>query len=226
MTLPPLIIRPEPGASATATRATAMGLTAIAAPLFAVAPIHWSPPLADSVDALLLTSANAARLGGDDLQHYRDLPCLCVGDATAEAAREAGLSVAWTGETDGKSALVAAADQGYHQLLWLCGQQHTPLVHPRITLTVVPVYEAAPCAPSAQLIEALSHPAIILLHSQRAAWALADLVSARAHLGVIAISPGVAAVAGEGWAWVHWPEFPRDQDMLELVGAMCQNPVP
>lgn len=230
MALPLLIVRPEPGASATKARADALGLPAIVAPLFAVAPLSWTPPPAQDSDALLLTSANAARLGGAGLENYATLPCLCVGEATADAARAAGLNVLWVGHSDGGTALKEAAAQGLHRLLWLSGQQHTPLVHPQISLTVVPVYHAEEGPPAPALLAALKHPAIALLHSQRAAWRFAELVghdlAVRARIGLITISPGVAAVAGEGWAWMHWPENPRDQDMLELVRAMCQNMAP
>ena len=226
MALPVIILRPEPGASATAARAQALGHHSIAAPLFSVAPIVWTPPAPDRFDALLLTSANSAREAGAALALYANLPCLCVGEATASAARAVGLDVAWVGDSDGGAALAEASRQNWQRLLWLCGKQHTPLVHPRISLTVVPVYEAAMLEPAPELEAALAHPAIVLLHSQRAAWALADLVKSRAHLGLIAISPGVAAVAGEGWAWVRWPDAPNDQAMLEYMHALCNNAKP
>lgn len=223
MALPVIILRPEPGASATAARAQALGYPVIVAPLFRIASVAWTPPPRQNFDALLLTSANSAREAGAALADYQSLPCLCVGEATASAARRAGLTVTWVGDSDGGAALAQAAAQGWHRILWLSGVQHTPLVHPRIALTVVPVYEAAMLEPAPELQAALAHPAIILLHSQRAAWALADQAKSRAHLGIMAISPGVAAVAGEGWAWVHWPQAPRDQDLLEYMDTLCQN---
>ena len=224
--LPLLILRPQPGTDMTAARAANLGFDTVSAPLFAITPVAWAPPPPDDFDALLLTSANAARHAGSALQQYRALPCLSVGSATADAARAQGIESAWTGDSDGKAALAVAADMDLKRLLWLCGQQHSPLVHPKIALTIVPVYEAKTLPLTPVLRDALSHPAIVLLHSPRAAWTLAEQVEARAHLGVIAISPAVAAVAGEGWAWVDWPQHPRDQDMLELAARLCQKARP
>ena len=87
-----LVLRPEPGATATVRQARERGLDAVAVPLFEVDPMAWEAPDPFGFDGLLLTSANALRHGGDRLQSLRGLPVYAVGDATAEAAREAGLS--------------------------------------------------------------------------------------------------------------------------------------
>ena len=229
--LPLLIIRPEPGASKTEARAVAMGFTCVKSPLFSIEPMDWTVPgLPDggSFDAMLLTSANAAREAGAGLAALRGLPCLAVGEATAAAARSVGLAPAWVGDDGGGAALQEAARAGYRQLLWLSGEQHSPLAHRDVTLTVVPVYRARALSMTPALQEALKHPAIVLVHSQRAAWALADAltIEARGTIGLIAMSAGVAAVAGEGWVWTHWPETPRDESMLEYARALCQKAQP
>ena len=82
-----IVLRPEPGASATVERAQALGLDAFAIPLFRVEPIAWTAPDAGQFEGLLLTSANAVRHGGDQLERLRGLPVYVVGEATAEAAR-------------------------------------------------------------------------------------------------------------------------------------------
>jgi uroporphyrinogen-III synthase len=46
-----VILRPEPGASATADRARAMGLEPVVMPLFKVEPVDWETPDAGSFDA-------------------------------------------------------------------------------------------------------------------------------------------------------------------------------
>ena len=88
-----LVLRPEPGASATVEGARRRGLDAVAVPLFSIDPVAWDPPEA-AFDGLLLTSANAVRCGGEKLQSLRGLPAYTVGEATAEAAREAGFDIA------------------------------------------------------------------------------------------------------------------------------------
>ncbi|MBC7987264.1 MAG: uroporphyrinogen-III synthase, partial [Sphingomonadaceae bacterium] len=84
-----LIVRPEPGASATAQRARTRGWEPLVAPLFAIAPLAWAPRDPAAFDALLLTSANAVSHGGKALGKYRELPVYAVGAATAAAARAA-----------------------------------------------------------------------------------------------------------------------------------------
>ena len=82
-----LLLRPEPGLSASAERARSLGLDVITAPLFGVEPVVWQLPTPATYDALLLTSANAIRHGGDGLAQLKHLPVHAVGSATAEAAR-------------------------------------------------------------------------------------------------------------------------------------------
>ena len=84
-----LVLRPEPGASATVKRARERGLEAVAAPLFEVEPLTWQAPDVDAFDGLLLTSANAVRHGGDELLKLRGLEVYAVGEATADAAASA-----------------------------------------------------------------------------------------------------------------------------------------
>ena len=99
MTLPLLILRPEPGASATAGRAAKLGLTTILYPLFDIRACAWEPPDTDSLDAMLLTSANAVRHGGPALALYKHLPVYAVGEATAQAARKEGFQLTGVGQS-------------------------------------------------------------------------------------------------------------------------------
>ena len=84
-----LIVRPQPGADESAKRARALGLEPIVAPLFETRALDWIQPDPGDFDAILLTSANAARLGGDGLKPFLALPCYAVGERTAAAARAA-----------------------------------------------------------------------------------------------------------------------------------------
>ena len=94
------VLRPEPGNSATAARIVAAGFDAVRLPLFAVEPLAWTAPDPGEYDALLLTSANAVRHAGTALDRLRGVPVVAVGQATANAARAAGLTVAITGDGD------------------------------------------------------------------------------------------------------------------------------
>src|SRR3954453_18370405 len=93
-----VVLRPQPGADATVVKARALGLEAVAIPLFEIDSVEWEAPDAGSFDGLLLTSANAVRFGGEGLGELRGLKVYAVGEATAEAARAAGFGVAAVGD--------------------------------------------------------------------------------------------------------------------------------
>ena len=102
-----LITRPEPGASDTAARVTAMGRLAVIASLLDIRPLPVRLPPPAGIAALLLTSGSAI---GSIPASYRMLPVLTVGDATARQAREAGfVSVV---SADGDAAALAALVRG------------------------------------------------------------------------------------------------------------------
>ena len=119
------ILRPEPGASATAERARALGLDCVRVPLFEVEPLPWSAPDPAAFDGLLLTSANALRCGGDQLARLRSLPVHAIGEATADAARASGFDVATTG--DGALEQLLQALNPKLRLLHLAGEVRTRL---------------------------------------------------------------------------------------------------
>lgn len=219
-----LILRPEPGAGQTAARARALGLEPVAAPLFDVRPLPWQVPDPVSADALLLTSAQAARLAGPGLAAFAALPCYAVGEATAAAARHAGLQVVQAGPSDGAAALRAAAAAGARRILHLCGREHVPLCHSPLTIERRAVYAAdsAPDLPEAAA-SALERGALTLLHSPRAASTLAALVPERSRLRLAAISAAAAEAAGEGWAAKAVAAAPRDEALLELAVKLCKT---
>ena len=69
-----LIIRPQPGADATARRFKGAGYAPVLMPMFAIE--HLPPPSVsiDGYDAILLTSGNAARAACGFLESARDTP--------------------------------------------------------------------------------------------------------------------------------------------------------
>jgi uroporphyrinogen-III synthase len=104
-----------------------MGLEAAIAPIFRIEPLPWTAPDVGDVDAVLLTSANAARLGGDGSSAFQHLPCFAVGEATAKAAQRAGFVDVHIGSSDGSAVLEAAAEAGAKRLLHLAGRDHIDL---------------------------------------------------------------------------------------------------
>jgi uroporphyrinogen-III synthase len=222
-----LILRPQPGGEESAARARQLGLEPVTAPLFEVRPLPWPAPDPSSADALLLTSAQAARLAGPELAAFAGLPCYAVGEATAAAARQAGLREVHSGPADGAAALDLAAASGARRILHLSGRDHVPLADPRLEIARRVVYAAdsvrsLPAPASA----ALAAGALTLLHSARAASIFASLVTERGRIRLAAISAAAAAAAGEGWAAKAVAARPRDEALLELALKLCKTAHP
>ena len=219
---PVIILRPEPGASETARRARALGLVPRLCPLFEARAIPWEAPPPDRFDALLLTSAQAARLAGDGLAQYRDLPAYAVGKATAAALAESFDAVI-AGDGDGSAIAARIAADGHRRVLHLGGTTVAPIVAGPLTITRLPVYTIGSKA-GVDLDPLLEPGAVLLVHSPRAAQRLADLIAPerRATLHLIAISPAALAACGSGWASAEAPERPDDERMLALAARLCE----
>lgn len=213
-----LILRPEPGASATAAKARKLGIEVVAAPLFQIDPADWIGPDPIEFDGLLLTSANAVRSAGDQLHRYRGLGVYAVGEATASAARRAGLDVAAIGDSGVDRLLASIAPD--LRLLHLCGEHHrapdgalqkiTPVVVYRSTITQDPDLSKA-------------HRSVALIHSSRAAQRFSELVENRRSIAIAAISSAAAQAVGPGWRMVKVAEQPTDDALLALGAMLCKN---
>jgi uroporphyrinogen-III synthase len=213
-----LILRPQPGADETARRAEAMGLEPVVAPLFAVRALAWAPPAPAAFDAVLLTSANAARLGGEGMTPFLAHRCYAVGERSAEAAREAGFHDVRIGPYDARAALTMARADGVRTLLHLGGRDH--VVADEAGVTHISVYAAEPCG---ALPADLERP-LALVHSARAGARLAELAGdRRVGISIAAISAEAAVAAGSGWRRVEIASAPRDQALLELAAKLCQT---
>jgi len=222
--LPLIVTRPEPGNSATMARATALGFDAHAMPLFAARALPWTAPAPQDFDAMLLTSAQAVRLAGPQLSRFAPLPVYAVGAATAEAAKAAGLTLVQTGNADAQSLLDGMTSGKPARILWLCGRERSEFDPRGLALEPVACYAVDAVEPSPAWVQLVSAPAVLLAHSARAAQRIADLVGPqRAHLTLVAISPAVAAAAGEGWGELAATAAPTDASMLALAHALCHK---
>ena len=214
-----LVLRPEPGASATVAAARRHGIDAISVPLFAIEALPWDAAEPGGFDGLLLTSANAVRCAGAQLEAYRGLEAYAVGEATAQAAREAGFSIAATGSA-GVDRLLGSID-GDLKLLHLCGEDRREPHRAKQAITAVPVYRAV----------AVEQPAlgeldgtVAMIHSPRAGRRFAELVSERGGIAIAAISEAAADAVGEGWERVEVADKPTDAALLALAARLCDKP--
>ena len=220
-----LILRPQPGADETARRAKALGFEAAVAPLFSVRPLDWTPPDPAGFDAVMLTSANATRHGGDGLTPFLALPCYALGEATAAAAREAGFADIRVGAADGAALLDLMAFDGVRRAFHPCGRDRIDLGTSEVERVEVPVYaaEAVRRLPP-EAAAALGAGARVLLHSPRAATLFAELHEGeRGFVDLVAISPAAAQAAGTGWRSVAVAPQPRDEALLALAASLPQT---
>lgn len=220
------VIRPEPGCAETVAAARALGLVAHPLPLSRISARDWQAPPPDEFDGLLLGSANALRHAGDAIHAYAGKPAWCVGEATADAARAAGLQIAAIG-VGGLQQVLDACPPSLH-LLRLAGEEHTDLTVPvgiRITTRIAYGSQAVPLDPHSA--RQIGSGALVLLHSaglgRHLASECARLELPRSAISLAALGPRIAAAAGPGWATVRSADHPRDAALLALARQMCHE---
>jgi len=100
-----LITRPAPDDQATAEVLRAKGHDVLRAPMLRYEPVAFQIDPDLSVDALLVTSANALRALAETPMpgRWRNIPLFAVGDRTARAARAAGFERIEVADGDGAS---------------------------------------------------------------------------------------------------------------------------
>ena len=191
------ITRAEPGASRTAARLRDMGFEPVVAPLLAIETL--TPPVPDLAPftALAFTSINGVAAFAA-LTRERDRPVFAVGDATAQAARDAGFADVRSASGD-LHALARLISSELNDAVVLVPQAEIPAgdfdaaladsgarhvsIQPLIVYRARPTTVAAPTTFDA-----------ILIHSPRAAKRLAEQGAARlSHAVTVCISAAAAA---------------------------------
>ena len=228
-----LIIRPQPGADATAHRFRAAGHDPILMPLFAIQHLTVQHVSAQGYEAILLTSGNAARAAAEFLTHDHGLPIYAVGSATANALHKLPVPVAQTG-TEGVEALVrrAVAD-GHKRLLWLTGEDHSPIPHIHgVNIHIEIVYRSAAIGTPDDFVRNVTESDAVILHSSRAAAHFAGLCDRmrlpRTGVTLATFSNAIAGSAGDYWAGMIVADAPNDAALLKaiqghFIPAHCVN---
>ncbi|MCT7377250.1 uroporphyrinogen-III synthase [Chelativorans salis] len=158
-----LVTRPEPGASRTAARLKARGFVPVVLPLTKIEPLRpgaW--PAAAQSSAVAISSANAVRHAPADLvRDIAHLPAYAVGERTAGAAREAGLTVADAGAGDAERLVerIAGGVAPGGRVLVLAGLVRRETLEWGLSgagfaVDVVETYETLPLSPSPGEIDA------------------------------------------------------------------------
>ena len=230
--VPVLAIRPEPGLSATIALGRQMGLTMHGFALSRVAPVEWDLPSLNRFDALLIGSANAMRLGGENLAKLTHLPVHCVGEATAREARAAGFDVTHTGK-GGLQTVIDAVEAPLHYLR-LVGNEYVDLALPEgISFEPIQVYTVQPRSFLDKPARLLEEDVVVLLHSAamtRQFIAECERLGVdRSRITLAAMGPRIIESAlGEGppsnpeeWRAIHIADIPSDNALLAMVRELC-----
>ncbi|WP_395620365.1 uroporphyrinogen-III synthase [Sphingorhabdus sp.] len=219
-----LIIRPQPGADATAHRLRAAGHAPILMPLFSIEVLPTPHLSTDGYDAILLTSGNAVRAAVEFLTHNPATPIYAVGSATASALHALSVPVAKTG-SEGVEALVriAVAD-GHQRFLWLAGEDHSPVAPiDGVRIDIEIVYRSATVGTPDNFVRHVTESDVVILHSSRAARHFADLCGTmnipRADVTLATFSSTIATAAGENWAARIIADAPNDAALLKAIQA-------
>ena len=223
-----IVVRPEPGNAATVASARDAGFQVIAAPLFAIEARPWAVAPAAAYDSLLIGSANALRHAGPQLETLAQLPVYAVGEVTAEAARERGLTVAAVGRGGLDELLPALAASGRRRVLRLAGEERVPLdPPPAMRIETIAVYAAVPLPLTCEAAQASRDGALVLLHSAAAARHLRGELQRfevrRADVALACLGPRIAAAAGDGWRHCRSAASPDDGALLALAAEMCDR---
>lgn len=172
----------------------------------------------------MFTSANAARMGGAQLDRYTHLPAFAVGGATAQAVAKAGFASVTSGEEGVQSLLNLIAKRGHNNVLHISGRDIRTFEPKGLRVASACAYAAVEIGNTEDLLALLTPGMILLVHSPRAGERLKDLVpiADRSDLHIVAISDATLAMCSTGWASALAAESPRDDAMLALAAGLCK----
>ncbi|WP_323716842.1 uroporphyrinogen-III synthase [Paracoccus aminovorans] len=181
-----LLTRPEPASRRFAAALAPLGLRVLIAPVLEIVPVAHDAARLEGARGLVFTSIHAVPSAGPG----RGRPAICVGPATADAARAAGFRVT---EGPGDAARMLPLLDGLGQ-----GWLHPHGAHVAKTLPVpgMVVYDQLRHPLTAEALAALAGeaPVILPLFSPRSARLLSEQAGqARAPLWLAAISAAARA---------------------------------
>ena len=232
MPVPVLVTRPQPGASATATRLLSMGFEPVLAPLLRVETFVRTLPPVESLRGIVVASQQAIP-ALPDLYHTQ--PLYAVGDATAAAARSHGFTQVHSanGKADDLAALIIRdlPRDGLPLLLAAGLNQGNRLKTILQAFGIEVIREEVYAARS---VTALPPAAAAFLNGDRPGWVLlfsretalcfqrvchdATLAARLGQFRLAAISHTVAeAVRDLPWAAIHVAMDPHEKAVLALL---------
>lgn len=224
------ITRAQPAATATAGRIRALGIEAVIEPLLEVRRIADARIDLTDAAAVVFTSANAVAAFAD-LTPERALRVFAVGDATAAAARTARFKTVLSAQGD-VTALAAALAGRRRELaggviLYPAAAEPSQdlgaaLEGVGLKVRQTALYETVVVVPSEALVERLPGIDAVLLHSAKAARALAGFLKAHPapQLTAFCFSRQVARpLSRAGLAATRCAEAPNEAALMTLIAG-------
>jgi len=217
------ITRARPGAARTAARLTALGFTPLVAPLLTIRPLPEALSVAPdftTVAALAFTSPNGVEAFAALTPDLRDRPVFAVGDATADAARDAGFTDARSaaGDIHALAALIKTTPPD--GVILAPGAREPagdlPALLSDRAVQRLPVYAAEETG----IVAPVDFDAV-LLHSPRAARALASTLSPEAARNRCAVCISAAAaspLAAHSFTEIRIAGTPDEASVLTALG--------
>ena len=211
------------------------GLEALPAPMMRIEPRAFPAPN-DDTEAYILTSRHAAPL----LAKHATLnkPCFVVGEATETAAKKAGFQYIIQnirGGADDSTGLLALIDASpYKKFCWASGADISFDLTANSTkhITRLITYEAVlESHLDAKICTRIAAGAacFVLVHAGRAGAQFSHLITThkldayRPLMQLIALSPRIAGLSGQGWHKIHIVPAPHHALMLEMARALSTN---
>ncbi len=221
------ITRTEPAAQSTARQVRVLGLEAVVEPLLIVRRMDETRIDLTDVCAIAFTSANAVGAFAERSKE-RAVRVFTVGDATAAAARAARFATVLSAQGDVR-ALAAALISRKRELKGVilapgaaepAGDLAGALAAAGLKVRAVPLYETVEAAPSPALLERLAGADHVLIHSAKAARALAKILKQQPapHLTALAISRQAGRpLSRAGLEAVRCAPAPNEAALLALL---------
>ncbi|WP_299360847.1 uroporphyrinogen-III synthase [uncultured Paracoccus sp.] len=225
-----LVTRPEPGASRFAEVLKAQGLRVHVAPLMRIVRVNHDPAALRAARGLIFTSAHAVPAAGPG----QGRPAICVGPATADAARAAGFAVT-VGPGDAAGLMPMLGDLGDG---WL--HPHGRHVAAEMPVPGMVVYDQQPLDLPADATRLLTTSAAVILpvfsprSARLAAAAVArSLAAAGDHYPAGHTPLAVAAISrAAADAWTPPPRLleiaptPDSAGMIRAIGSLLARKLP
>ncbi len=222
-----LVTRPSDQAARSAQKLAALGHEAVIAPALEIFPTGAAVP--DGPFDLILATSAQAFAGWTAAQTLEGVATACVGEKTAQAARDAGFQVKWVAPRAEVLAETLIARTKPGAALYLAGRERKPVLEDRLggagwRLEVVETYDARPVAfwPEA-VVAALRGGRIdaVLHYSPRSAGAAVALLGERAaSLLHFCLSPDVADICrlSAPSAKIITASQPDEEALFHLLG--------